>query len=161
MTSPLKLLTFKHTLTRSHLHTSKGVQNLQQRASAAPEGIVSSDRFLWRQRAPPPLQTHTRIHACTSPHLQSADLSVGPLQTEGHELSYRVFPQTVELRLLSAELDQHQRQLFRLHTATHTHRTEEQRWVRSRHNYSHPQQAPAELTGGGGWGSPSSRDPVS
>lgn len=81
--------------------------------------------------------TCTPIHACTSPQLQSADLSVGPLQTEGHELSYCVFSQTVELCLLSAELDQHQRQLFRLHTATHihTHRTEEQRRVRSQYSY--------------------------
>lgn len=112
------------------------------------EGIIFLDRFLWSQRAPPPLQTHTRIHTCTSPHLQSADLSVGPLQTEGHELSYRVFPQTVELRLLSAELDQHQRQLFRLHTATHI--GQKSSAGSGVNTTSHPQQAPAELPGARG-----------
>lgn len=48
-----------------------------------------------------------------------ADLGVGPLQTQGHELRGRVLPQAVELRLLPAELDQQKSQLLGLRPAPH------------------------------------------
>ncbi|TNN31220.1 hypothetical protein EYF80_058628 [Liparis tanakae] len=39
-------------------------------------------------------------------------------EPEGHELSYRVFSEAGELRLLPAELDEEQSQLLGLHRAT-------------------------------------------
>lgn len=71
---------------------------------------------------PPPSPTEFRLlpaHACTHKQVL-ADLGVWPLHAQGHELSYSVFPQAVELRLLPAELDQQQGQLLGLHRASHT-----------------------------------------
>lgn len=129
------------------LYASKDVKTFD---SIRAEGSWRNQLIRHRQGHLEP--TCNPIHACTSPHLQSADLSVGPLQTEGHELSYCVFPQTVELCLLSAELDQHQRQLFRLHTPTHTH-TEERRAAQGQESTQlqiYPQRASTELTGSRG-----------